>query len=169
MKRLVLVRHGQAEWRDPALPDVDRPLTRRGLAEAATMARRVAADETLVPQRILTSPALRTTQTAAAFAREAGLADRNVFAVAMLYLAPPDALLAAVRDTGAQIERLMLVGHNPGLSEFARLLAPDAGLAEFETGATCAFEWERTDWQIEYSTAERANYDTPGRFFDLWH
>ena len=44
-KRLTLVRHGQAEWKGPQVADADRPLTRRGQAEAAEMARRLRTQE----------------------------------------------------------------------------------------------------------------------------
>jgi phosphohistidine phosphatase len=40
-----------------------------------------------------------------------------------LYLAPPATLLRLVQATTPSVERLLVVGHNPGLQQFAVLLA----------------------------------------------
>jgi phosphohistidine phosphatase len=115
----------------------------------------------------LTSPARRAAQTAEVFARELGLAARLVKQIDSLYLAPPDDIAAAIKAIGARLEHLLVVGHNPGLSEFAIALAPNAGIPSFATGASCTFAVESGDWQrLAIGTAPQ--YDAPGRFFDLW-
>jgi len=68
MKRLTLMRHADARWNDPAMPDLDRPLNRRGTAAAEAMARRLL-DLELIPDLLLASPARRTQQTADIVAR----------------------------------------------------------------------------------------------------
>lgn len=168
MKRLTLVRHGQAEWKEAAVADFDRPLTRRGLAEAADMARRLRVQEFAAPDLVLTSPAVRAVQTAEVFARELALPGRLVKRFDALYLAPPDELYAAIRDTGARIGHLLVVGHNPGLSEFAQQLAPEAALESFATGASCTLSFDTDEWH-SLGPARSAEYDAPSRFFDLWH
>ena len=62
MRRLTLLRHGQAEA-EGAQGDAERALTRRGDQEAWSSAARLAALD-LIPQRILASVAIRTRQTA---------------------------------------------------------------------------------------------------------
>lgn len=168
MKRLTCVRHGQAEWKEPAVTDFDRPLTRRGLAEAADMARRLRARDLAPPGMVLASPAARTAQTAAVFLREFGLADHLLRRVDSLYLAPPDELAVVIRATGGCVPHLLLIGHNPGLSEFVHGLAPDAATGAFATGASCTLAFEGTDWR-DFGRVLSAEYDAPGRFFDLWH
>jgi phosphohistidine phosphatase len=169
MKRLTLVRHGQAEWQATMLADFDRPLTRRGLAEATDMARRLRVKDLPSPGLLLTSPAVRTVQTAEVFAKELGVAPRLVKRIDTLYLATPDALLEAIAaSSGPRITHLLVVGHNPGLSDLALALAPDAGLASFATGACCTLTLESGNWQ-DPGRATSAEYDAPGRFFDLWH
>jgi len=168
MKRLTLIRHGQAEWQATTLADFDRPLTRRGLAEATAMARRLRSADRPAPGLLLTSPARRTVQTAEVFANELGIAPRLVKPVDALYLAPPQALLDAIATSGPRITHLLVVGHNPGLSELACELAPDAGLASFATGACCTLALVSDSWQ-DPGRASSAEYEAPGRFFDLWH
>ncbi len=41
MKRLTLMRHGDARWKDAGLSDLERPLNRRGVGGAEAMARRL--------------------------------------------------------------------------------------------------------------------------------
>lgn len=168
MRYLTLVRHGQAEWKEAAFADFDRPLTRRGLAEAAEMARRLRAKVRDPPDLILTSPAVRAAQTAGAFAREFAVADRLVKRIDSLYLAWPPDLAAAVRAIGTRTAHLLIVGHNPGISEFAQRLAPDARLPSFATGASCHLAFDSDHWGA-LGVAVAAEYDAPGRFFDLWH
>jgi len=168
MKLLTLVRHGQTEWKASTLADFDRPLTRRGLAEVTDMARRLRVKEFASPDLILTSSAVRTVQTSEVFAKELGLASRLVKRLDSLYLAAPEALLEAIAGMGPRVAHLLVVGHNPGLSDLAMQLAPDAGLASFATGACCTLTLDSDSWH-EPGRASSAEYDAPGRFFDLWH
>lgn len=168
MKLLTLVRHGQAEWKASTLADFDRPLTRRGLAEATDMARRLRVKDFPSPGLILTSPAVRTVQTSEVFAKELGIPPRLVKHMDSLYLAGPEALLEAIAGTGPRVAHLLVAGHNPGISDLAIGLAPDAGLASFATGACCALTLDSDDWSAP-GRASSAEYDAPGRFFDLWH
>jgi len=168
MKHLTLVRHGQAEWKESAAADFDRPLTRRGLAEALDMARRLRARNQPPPDLIVTSPARRAVETAEALARESGLPAHLVKQIAALYLASPVELADAIRATGPRVSHLLIVGHNPGISDFARQCAPDAGIPSFATGASCTLSFDSEDWRTSGSAIE-AHYGAPGRFFDLWH
>src|SRR5690242_18311036 len=118
MKHLVLLRHAAAERESPGLKDFDRPLSDRGLQEAPEAARRFATAAP-IPDLLLSSPARRALETARIFARVLKYPLRRLATDKRLYLAVAPELLAVVRDTDNSIERLMLVGHNPGLTDFA--------------------------------------------------
>ena len=91
----------------------------------------------LVPDLVLASSARRAQQTAERVCRRAGY-EGPVRTLPGLYLAEPGAVLACLRGLGEDPERVMCVGHNPGLEEFASTLAgrherlPTAALAVFE-------------------------------------
>ena len=68
MKRLTLMRHGNAQWKDPLVCDFDRPLNRRGHSEAEAMSRRLI-ELKLIPTVVLTSSARRAVTTTAAPSR----------------------------------------------------------------------------------------------------
>jgi phosphohistidine phosphatase len=145
MKRLTLVRHAHAKVEVGPVRDFERPLSRRGKAEAKSTAAQLLAAER-VPDLLITSPATRTLQTAEILAQALQLPERHVRRDEALYLAEPDAILKAIHATGPRIGHLMIVGHNPGISVIANALAPEAQLGEFATGGACTMEIDVQGW-----------------------
>src|SRR4051794_12832240 len=99
-----------------------------------------------VPDSLLSSNARRAEQTTEIVARELGVSARNIRTDEALYLAPADEILRIVRSTGPRIPHLMIVGHNPGISEVASLLAANRGIATLTTGAVCSFTFDTNSW-----------------------
>ncbi|HUA90680.1 MAG TPA: histidine phosphatase family protein [Steroidobacteraceae bacterium] len=146
MKRLTLMRHGDARWKDSAQSDLERPLNRRGTVAAEAMARRLLELE-LLPDLLLVSPARRAQQTADIVARELALPARRVLREENLYLASAGDLLAAAHQTGPRVAHLMVIAHNPGLSDLLRMLAPaDAQARSLGTAALCSLTFECEAW-----------------------
>lgn len=161
MKRLTLMRHGDAQWKDPQISDFARPLNRRGTAEAEAMARRLA-ELALVPDLLMVSPARRTLQTADAVARELSLTARHLRHDETLYLARSQDVLGIVRSTGPRVPHLMIIGHNPGLSELARQLAPGCGIEGLTTAAICSMTFEIEKWSaVGPDVVSGALHETP--------
>lgn len=117
MKTLLLMRHAKSDWSNADLGDRERPLNARGVKAAAAMARHIRAND-LRPDLILCSPALRAEQTLAALFAELG-SEPEVLHEEKLYLAGPATLLSLLRAHGGSAERVMVIGHNPGLQNFA--------------------------------------------------
>ena len=121
MKQLLLLRHAKSAWPD-GIPDHDRPLADRGRRDAPRMGAYMAATG-LQPDFALISSARRTQETWALV--EPALAKPcPARTVPSIYEAEPEAILAAIHDASAESERLLVIGHNPGFEELARLLAP---------------------------------------------
>lgn len=168
MKRLTLVRHANAEWKDADLADFERPLNKRGIAEATAMGRRVRSEK-LVPDLLLTSSAARALQTAECFAKELRLSDHLLKQEERLYLARPGDILTVVRETGSRIEHLMLVGHNPGISQLVRQLAGDPDRADLATASLCSMEFGADQWDtVNGSVLITVRNESPPRRFHLW-
>lgn len=129
-RQVILVRHAHADWPDYHGCDFDRPLTPRGEADATATARAIRAAG-LKPAILLASPALRTRQTAAIIAAELGLPDTAIQLVDSLYNGSADTLEAELRRATATNEPVMLVAHNPGISELGRQMAKDPAFAHF--------------------------------------
>jgi phosphohistidine phosphatase len=155
MKRLTLLRHGHAE-REGAQGDAERALTRRGEQEAWSSAARLAALG-LAPQRILASAAVRTRQTASIAQASFGLPSTALSLEPRLYLADTFTLLEVIAGVDAEVDHLLVVGHNPGLSEMVHLLAPRCRFDSLETGAWASLETPIKAWNA--LEAERAAFD----------
>lgn len=126
LRSLVLLRHAKAET-PQGMADEDRPLSARGQADALAAGGWLASRQ--VPELVLCSPAKRTRQTwhaiATSLPADAAPAVRYERA---LYLGDPGSLLALVQEIEDQVTRLLLIGHNPSLSQLAFALDPDGGL-----------------------------------------
>ncbi|MEO6598738.1 MAG: histidine phosphatase family protein [Polyangiaceae bacterium] len=131
MRTLLVLRHGKAA-QEEAGSDHERPLTKHG-KRCAEVTGHLLRDDDLVPDRVLSSSAERARDTArrvAAAAEFAGVIDE----LDELYLAEPEAYITAVRRLAGDAERVLLVGHNPGLEALALILTgepvslPTAGL-----------------------------------------
>lgn len=148
MRQLILTRHAKSDWGDPELADHDRPLNARGLRDAPRMARHLFEDGVTV-ERILSSTALRAHTTAEAFGAQLGV---EVELDPELYLAAAPILLRKAAATEAQ--SVMVVAHDPGISELAALLSND-GILRMPTCAVARFVWQVDSWgdAITHATA----------------
>lgn len=137
MKTLFLLRHAKSDY-PPGTRDFDRPLNPRGRRAAETMGRELRRLG-LAADHILASPAARVMETLAMLADGYG-GRMAVNFHEDLYLASPETLLAFIRQIEDRCDRLLVVGHNPGLQQLALQLGA-AGpayysiLAKYPTGA----------------------------------
>ena len=118
MRELILLRHAHAEPATAGQADIDRPLSAQGLAEAEAAGRWLAA-QGLVPDRVLCSPARRSRESLEAVLQAIGYVEQRL--EDGIYEATAGTL-AALADANRDVERLLLVGHNPGLEQLAALM-----------------------------------------------
>ena len=119
MRRLMLLRHAKSNWPE-GVADRDRPLATRG-REAAPVIGRYLAEELLLPDLVLVSPARRTAETWELVAPM--LSDRPPSRIEpRIYEAPPQRLLQVVQEVEPAVRSLMMIGHNPGFEELASSL-----------------------------------------------
>jgi phosphohistidine phosphatase len=150
MKRLTLLRHAKSGWDAPVARDFDRRLNARGRKAARAMGREM--------QRlglgfdlILASPAARVTETLTELAQGYGGAAATDFDE-HIYLASVETLLDIVRAADDALDRLLIVGHNPGMEQLALLLAEGGALrdriaAKYPTGALAELRFEGPGWR----------------------
>jgi phosphohistidine phosphatase len=169
LKRLTLMRHANAHWTDAQTSDFERPLNRRGNAEAEAMSRRLA-ELGWVPTVLLASPARRAQQTADIVTRELGVSAMNRRTEESLYLAPAAQIQRVIQSTGPRVPHLLIVGHNPGITEVANLFAPRPRIEDLSTGAICSLIFDARTWgRVEARTLRDAHSESPpARLFALW-
>jgi phosphohistidine phosphatase len=160
MLRLILLRHAKSSWDDARLDDFERPLAPRGLRNVPEMGRRLA-QRRLPIDLVISSTAVRALATARGVAREIGYREDCIQQAPELYLASPDEILAVIRAVPAGIDTLMVVGHNPGLTELANRL-DDIHIDNMPTAAMLCVEFNATAWgDINPAEAQLCWFDYP--------
>jgi phosphohistidine phosphatase SixA len=104
-------------------------------------------------------------------ARELGLAaTRSRRSEESLYLAAAEDILRLVQTTGPRIPHLMIVAHNPGISEVVRLLAPTLAIGDLTTAAMCSLTFDARNWdRVEANTLRDGLTELPSlRLLALW-
>lgn len=159
MKTLYLLRHAKSSWDDPDLDDRERPLNERGQRAAPAMAYHMKT-RGYRPDLVLCSPATRCVQTLEALAENLG--ELSVRYDEALYLATPGILHGFVTDLDPGLDQVLIIAHNPGIGEFARMMAdpgddhyaemagkfPTAGLAVLTSPANAWTDLGATPWRI---------------------
>jgi phosphohistidine phosphatase len=138
---LYLIRHGVAAERGEDYPDDSkRPLTNAGISRLRKEAK--ALDELGVAlDHIITSPLVRTRQTAEVFAESMKSKPSVSQSDA---LAPAGTSTAVIQELAKHMRkaRIALVGHEPNIGELAGRLIGARMPLEFKKGAICRIDFE---------------------------
>ncbi|HVW96965.1 MAG TPA: histidine phosphatase family protein [Mucilaginibacter sp.] len=140
MKKLLLVRHAKAE-KDTTKKDFDRPLKYIGIQDAGFMADRLR-EKAIIPELIITSPALRTFTTAEIFADHLGLPEPGTNK--SIYEASEKTLLNIINEFPDECSFIALVGHNPGVAYILQYLTGEA--REVHTSTVAVIDFEIDSW-----------------------
>ena len=143
MKTILLLRHGKSDWDAEFGADHERPLAERGQKGARKMGRFVTTAR-VVPDRALTSSAVRARETLAT-AAEAGGWTGPARVTDALYEATPEAVLAEIQAEPDDADTLVVVGHEPTSSGLVALLV-GGGRVEMKTAAVARVDVEVETW-----------------------
>jgi phosphohistidine phosphatase len=160
MKRLLLLRHAKAVPATEPLADIARPLAERGERDARRIAERLR-EQQLRPALILTSPAARALRTAQIVASVTGCAPECIALERRLYLAEPAAIVEIIAAQDAAVETLLVVGHNPGLTDLVHRLLPEFDVDDMPTGAVVGIDYAVAWSSVDDATAALSYYDFP--------
>jgi phosphohistidine phosphatase len=133
MYSLILLRHAKSSFKETTGKDGKRPLSKRGEKNAVQIGNLLKERE-LIPQIILSSTAVRATQTAEIISKIIGFSG-EIRLDEDLYMAEADDILKLLRKLPDETERVMVIGHNPGLESLIPMLTerveslPTAGVA----------------------------------------
>jgi phosphohistidine phosphatase len=152
MKKLLLIRHAKAE-KETSGKDFDRPLKYIGIQDAAFMAERLK-DNKIIPEYIVTSPALRTKTTAEIFADQFLLPDPTPDKG--IYEASEKALLRIINGLPNQYNFIALVGHNPGIAYILHNLTGQ--VRDVHTSTVAVVEFDTDDWAAVSAGTGKLNY-----------
>lgn len=161
--RLYLLRHARAGWAAPGMSDFDRTLDDQGYAEAEVIAAEMA-DQGYHPQLVISSTATRCRETAEPLKRAFG-EDLAIEYVDTLYGSSIDAY-AEVAFAARSETAVLIVGHNPMVEEFFRLvvgqpIADATAPNGFPTAALATIDFDRRPSDSDYSGGRLSCFMTP--------
>jgi phosphohistidine phosphatase len=149
MKILYVLRHAKSDWGDSSLEDFDRPLNARGRNAAKEIGKELR-KRRIRPDLVLSSPAVRARQTIERVVIGYG-GEFNVEDEPRIYGAAPETLVDLVRSAPDDVDRLLMVGHNPGFQDLVvELSAPgrlhDEAAEKFPTAALAEIRFDTESW-----------------------
>lgn len=164
-KTLILFRHAKSSWSE-GVEDHERSLADRGRKAAPIMAKWLAG-KGLRPTLALVSTARRTQETWSLIAPDLGKVTKRD--VAEIYEAPAERILDAIHAVEHSVESLVIIGHNPGMEDLARLLMRDDGgragaelRKKFPTAAIAVLSLPVDDWtEVKSHIADLVEFVTP--------
>jgi phosphohistidine phosphatase len=160
MKTLTLLRHAKSSWKYSSLIDHDRPLNKRGKRDLPVMGERMQ-QAGIRPSLILSSTAIRAWTTAKGIAKEISYPVEFLQREQRLYHAGVRRIIEVLNEQDIAFNNIVLVGHNPGLTDFANYLLPDVT----DNIPTCGFislTIDSDDWNLQTKkNADLVVYDYP--------
>lgn len=160
MKTLIFIRHAKSDWSNFFVSDFDRELNERGMRDAPMMGK-VLAKKNLRPDRIISSPALRAKRTITILAPYIPYPEDQILYDPILYGGEIEAIAELISSTPPNIHTLILVGHNPELTEHVNYFSG----SDIENVPTCgvvAMQLKHDDWKsIGESSAELLYFIKP--------
>lgn len=159
MKTLYLVRHAKSSWSQTELPDFDRPLNDRGNRDKKTMGNRLAEQKVEI-DLVLSSSAKRTIQTTHGLAKELDINSDIITFLDELYHSNIPTLLETICSAPNCVNKLMVVAHNPGVSNLCDYLCDFA--VNFPTLGVAKINFETDSWEeVSAGTGMLDWYDYP--------
>ncbi len=144
MKKLYLMRHAKSDWNGYYVSDFERILNRRGRKAAPLMGEVLS--KLISPDLIVSSPATRAKLTAEAVAEKLGYSEEKIMFVEHIYEASAAELLRIVHRLPEEAKAVLMVGHNPGMTELINLLG-DVRLDNLPTAAVVGFSFDEDIWK----------------------
>lgn len=144
MKIVIVVRHAKAVWTNSDSADFQRNLDPQGVIDAEKMGQ-LLFQEGIIPDTVLCSPALRASKTTEILIDNLHLPPTTIERKEKLYNASSETILSIIQSLkNAKI--LMIVGHNPGVSDFVSLVT-DGSQVSMGTCDVAIIGFEVDHWQ----------------------
>lgn len=144
-RTLLFMRHAKSSWDDSSLKDFDRPLNKRGRKDAPKMGRYLLSLG-LMPERIVSSPALRAKQTVELLSDVAGINQDQIEWDRSLYDNGADAYINAVHRTPSDVETVLVAGHNPTVEQVIERLSSGRADRRVTTANIACFKSTADQW-----------------------
>jgi len=143
MKTLYMVRHAKSSWKHDVI-DHGRPLKKRGHNDAQLVAQTIAS-EIAVPQKIISSDAVRALTTAHYFQAALKLSDEDFSTNHSLYDFSGQNVMEVIASLDNTLDRVMIVGHNHAFTSIANMLG-NKYIENVPTSGFVMLEFDENSW-----------------------
>lgn len=157
MKEIIFVRHAKSDWENEMLKDVDRHLNERGSRDAYFLSEWFMKQQQN-PDLILSSTATRALSTALVFARTMDFDMSNFCLEKKIYESTSATLISLLKEQNDSKHRIMLFGHNPGISNVCNELSKDTDFDNIPTCSIVSFSFDIKHWQELKNNSGNLNY-----------
>lgn len=162
MKKLFVLRHAKATSNFIG-QDFDKPLAKRGQTSAPIMAQKIISRGIQSPY-VLCSGAQRTRQTLNLMNMELKVKENHIEINDQLYLASAAKLLKEIRKTPNSVNELILLAHNPGVSELVNFLSTET-ISEMPTNGAACILFDEIHWnEINHKKGKLGYFIYPKMF-----
>ena len=144
MKTLYLVRHAKSSWKYPNLDDFERPLNKRGRRSAPFMGK-ILNNLEVAPNLIISSPANRASMTARIIADKINYPLEKIRYSESIYEFSANALIDVIQHIDDVVNKAMLVGHNPALTDLANYIG-DKPISNIPTSGVFCADLDISSW-----------------------
>ncbi len=163
-KTLILVRHAKSSWKDSTLNDIQRPLNKRGNKDAPKMGEHMAS-KGLLPEVIFSSPGLRALTTARLISVKIGITPKDINIDDKIYTFNSDQLLNVISKLKDKYDKVMIVGHNPAITDTVNYLT-GSNIDNVPTCGVAVLKFKTDSWKDTYKNrAILKSFDYPKK---LW-
>lgn len=156
MITLSILRHAKSSWDYPDLSDFDRPLRNKGIKRTQKVCTYLL-ERKIEPDLVLSSKAIRAMDTAKQVVENLNLEKSIIQGVEDFYPGSTSAFFNAMKQTDVEVNHLMVVGHNPSITDFANQLlvnkvidwVPTSGLILLNNNADSWQDVQFKEWNLE--------------------
>jgi len=157
VKKLYILRHAKSSWSED-VEDFERGLKKRGYEDIISIAKKFKSKQIAI-DAIFSSNAKRAKITAEIFAAFIGFGYENIKFSDNLYFASSDYLINFIKNCSDKIDNLVIVGHNPELTELINILS-DFNSDNLPTSAICEIKFNIDSWK-SLQKGKKGLYLTP--------
>lgn len=161
MKILSILRHGKSSWDFPDLSDFERPLLTKGVKRTLRVCNALT-DAKIIPDRVISSKAKRALETANIVIEKLNVPLHHLLLNDQFYPGSTNHYLDEIFKTNNNIKHLMIVGHNPGLTDLASTLLNKSSIDWIPSSGLVHIEFNCDNWEdIDLKNAKMLNYFIP--------
>jgi phosphohistidine phosphatase len=152
MKTLYIVRHAKSSWDNPGLKDEERPLLESG-RDKTRLVIHYLVEKLITVDKIISSHAVRAYETAKMFAESLQYPADQIEVNENLYMGNTDEMIEMLLKLQDDIASVMVVGHNPEMTDFANQFLKDE-IDTLPTSGVVCVEF-KTDYWVEILDAKK--------------